>query len=106
MAGGVSESSLAEFECESLGAAGSAGGSARTDQRSARNHQTESALLETRDHGKRGYGECGSGGVDVQATAFAGCSVEYRRLRHRIFFAQLPAPVPAQLPEDRSLVCH
>ena len=77
---------------------------AGANQGSTRNQQAESALFEARDHGKRGHGKRGSGRADVQATAFARRAVEYRRLRHRLFVAELPAPFPAQLSEDRSFI--
>ena len=66
--------------------------------------QAQSALFETRDHRERGDGKRGSRDADVQAVARAGRAAQYRRLRHRLFVTQLPAPLPAQLPEDRPLI--
>src|ERR1043165_8449624 len=105
MATRFSESSRVELERQPFRAPGGSTRFVGSNQGSTRNQPAQSALFETRDHGERGHGERGSRGLDVQTIAFTRRAIEHRRLWHRLFFAQLPAPFPTQLPEDRSFIC-
>ena len=60
--------------------------------------------FETRDYRERGDGECRDGRAPAEALESPGRATEHRRLWHRLFFAELSAPLPGQHSEDRSLV--